>query len=335
MRPLQQLLGFLAILLFLGSASARAGEALDMVPPDSEFLFSVNTRQIIDSSLVQKFIKEQGEQLDAQVLVVKNLTGVDVLRNIDRVSLWGRIRDDESVVVQVSGHISEENLVALLKAGKHYSTRTVDGHKIHFWTDEDGGEAKCGTFLPDGSLLISNSESALKASLGAPASTSPFSSGPNAALVPAGSDKLSAWGIILKPHRSDLGSDFKGTLQAESAVAQVNLAADALSLQFTANTTSTEAAQGWEEMMKGGLALLRLQEENEGARWLAGLAKTEADPAKRSASFSLRVPITDVERMIAEKRAEKAAEAKDDDEDEKGEKGPKGEKGDKGDKGPK
>lgn len=118
----------LGLLVLAGlTAPARAAEVDPLLPADSEGVFLVNVRQILDSELVKKFalgqIKQALKGQDAQ----KNLEklGLDPLKDIDKVSggFWGKTPEDMKSVFVARGKFDPEKL---FNAASSEATKTPD-----------------------------------------------------------------------------------------------------------------------------------------------------------------------------------------------------------------
>jgi len=111
------------------AAPARAADVDPLLPADSEQVFFVNVRQILDSDLVKKFalaqIKQALEGNDAQKMM-KDL-GLDPLKDVDKVSggVWGDDPQNMKMVFVVRGKFDLEKL---FEAAKKAAEK--DGDKI-------------------------------------------------------------------------------------------------------------------------------------------------------------------------------------------------------------
>jgi hypothetical protein len=270
-------LRFLAILttaIFPLVSQAQVESPLAIVPEDREVILSLNFRKIVDSPLFQKVLEEKGgTKARARLQVFRNLTGVDLLEDLDRATFWCRIEDDSSVVLHFQGRFDREKLVNLLMANEKYRERSQMGFTIHEWYDKGEERMKYGAFLRDGSVLIANASPALEASLSVSESGKGLLSSAKADLLPDGHSSAAAWGIVFKPDRPIPGGRFKGSLQAQSLSGTVTLGTRDLVALLSVNAESPEAAQNWYDLAKGCVAFFRLQEERPELRRLAESAR--------------------------------------------------------------
>lgn len=288
---------FLLFSLFMASHVVAAENPLSWAPADSEFIASVNIRQIADSALTQRILREKGgEKFDAILQVLKGLTGMDLLKDLDRAAIWGRIDDNDSVVLLFQGRYNQETLTTLLKVNPKYQATQRSGITMHEWFDEKEKRMKYGAFLPDGSVVICNQPQGLDAVIGAHADASRgFLGTPKAKQIPSDSDSQAAWAMILRPNRALPNGKFKDTLQAESALATLTLKPEIVTVSLNVKTTTSEAAQGWLDMAKGLIALGRLQQDNTGFRKLSEVS--QVSPASDGKGIALEIRLTDQDFM--------------------------------------
>jgi hypothetical protein len=101
------------------AAPARAAEINPILPPETEAVFSVNMRQILDANLVKKFVLGQAKQMLAGNDAAKELKelGLDPLKDIDSLTggTWGK-GDDGNVVFVVKGRFDLDKMFAAAEA---------------------------------------------------------------------------------------------------------------------------------------------------------------------------------------------------------------------------
>lgn len=297
------LLGAVVVVL-MGGGEARAAEnALALAPVNAEFIFSINARQIADSALVKKALKEfGGEQAQAGIQVIKNLTGVDILKDLDRVTIWGRIKDDDSIVLVFQGKLNKDNLVTILKTNPEFAERTYKETKTYQWFDKKEKRMKYGAFLSDGSAVMANKKESLEATIDAQGKKDGFLTSEKAKWLPDGYKDASAWGVVVKPERKLPNGQLKDTLELASAAGTISLGDDKATVHAMVHTESSEAATKWLNLAQGGLALLQLQQENTQVRALAADAKVSIDADANRVTLELTVPNDTILNMIRKKR---------------------------------
>jgi len=284
---------FLLFSLFTASHAIAADNPLSWTPADSEFIASVNLRQVADSALIQRILREKGgEKVDATLQVLKSLTGVDLLKDLDRASIWCRIDDNDSVVLLFQGRFNQDTLITLLKVNPKYQATQRSGLTMHEWFDEKEKRMKYGAFLQEGSVVICNQPQGLDAAIQAHSDASKgFLGTPKAKHLPSNSDSLAAWVMIFRPERVLPNGKFKDTLQAESVLGAFVLKPETVTVSLNVKTRTPEAGQGWLDMAKGLIALGRLQQDN---AQLCNLAKgAQASLASGGKGVTLEIPMTE------------------------------------------
>lgn len=277
-------------LLCLAGGARAAADALAWAPADSEFILSINARQVADSDLAQKFLAQiGGEQAKAMLQVLKNMTGVELMKDLDRVCLFGRVKEDESILIVFQGRFREDALTTILKANPKYTQSSHGGVTIHEWFDEKEKEMRFGAFPAEGSAVIANRRESLHALIDTKGSDKGFLATDKAKLLPAGHKDVAAWGLLIRPERVFPDGDFKDTLQAGSATVTLALREGKVAARLAVNTESPEAAGLWLKMAQGGLALLQLQKENQDLRDLAASAKTSQDAASNRVALDVEI----------------------------------------------
>ncbi len=254
---------------------------------------------------MQKFLTQiGGDQAKAGLQVLNNLTGVDLMKDLDRVYVWGRVKDDNSVVAVFQGRFNHDKPITLLKANPKYAEGNYKGVTTHEWFDDKEKRVKFGAFLTDGSAVIANQRESLQATIDANGSDKGFHSTPKAQLLPSGYKDSTAWGLLIRPDRAFPNGEFKDTLQAGSATAMITLRDGKVALRLSVNTDSAEAAAQWQKLAQGGLAFLQLQKENAEARELAASAKVSLDSKANRVSLDVEIAEEKVIELIRKKKGQ-------------------------------
>jgi len=280
----------LAGMTCLSTGARAADNALDWAPADSEFILFLNARQLADSSLAQKFLTQiGGEQAKAMLQVFKNMTAVDLMKDLDRVCLFGRVKDDNSILIVLQGRFREDGLTTVLKANPKYTQSSHGGVTIHEWFDAKEKRMKFGAFPSEGSAVMANSRESLHALIDTKGSNKGFLTTDKAKLLPEGYKEVAAWGLLIRPERVFPDGDFKDTLQARSAAVAISLREGKVAARRAVNTDSTEASGLWLKMLQGGLALLQLQKENQDLRDLAASTKPSQDTGSNRVALDVEI----------------------------------------------
>lgn len=279
------------VLLLLLLPAARAQDPLSFVPPTAEMVFSINGQQVAQSPLFARVVKEiGGPQAEGGLVLLKNMTGTDFTKDIERIHLWGRMQDDASVALHIKGRLNQENLVALAKMNKGYKSGEVQGAAVHQWLDEGSGQNRFGTFLGDGSLLVANSLDAMEQALGANRQQRSFLQSASAKKVPADAGSAGIWGMVLRPERALGDTNMQNLLHASAAFLRANFGAQQVDVRTRVFTDTAQRAAQWQKMVEGVFAFAQLQEENAMLATLAERASVSAaagDSTAVDVSFAL------------------------------------------------
>lgn len=280
----------LPLLLAAPLAAQTTPDPLRWVPADAEFVACVDWRGLVDSQIFQDVLKSKTtpQQLDAALGMVKNLTGSNLLTDLDRGVVWGRIGDDASATVVVEGRFEPEKLITIIKANKDYRADNLSGLDIHHWHDDKDGKDKYGAFLDSGTLVLSGAAQNLVAARDTSTAGGGFLRTPLATLVPA-RGTTTAFALLTRPERALPAGVMDDTLQARAALATISMKPDDVVLGLVVHADSDDAANKWMQMAQGGRALLTLQTKNANAAMIAQdivIARGEGS----STSVSLALP---------------------------------------------
>ncbi|MBX7244444.1 MAG: hypothetical protein K1X53_03040 [Candidatus Sumerlaeaceae bacterium] len=278
-------------------------DPLAMAPADSEVVISANVRKVIDSALFKEATAGgEREKLETKLQVLKNLTGVDVLKEVDRLCLWGRVDRDESIVILAQGSFKSDGLIAILKANDEYKTSEIKGQTMHQWFDKKEKRTKYGLVLSEGCAAIFNSTAAVEAALDAKESGKNLLSSDKKKLLPENRDDAALWGMLVKPDAKD-SAKFKETLGVKSVAGAIVLGEKAVDVAVTAHAESAEKAGKLQDVARGIMALGSLQGENAGVRKIASGAKVGGEGD--SASLQISVANEELLALAKEKKDKK------------------------------
>jgi len=279
----------LPLLLAAPLAAQTNPDPLRWVPADAEFVACVDWRALVDSQLFQDVLKAKTtpQQLDAALGIVKNLTGSNLLTDLDRGVVWGRIGDDNSVTVVVEGRFEPEKLVTIIKANKDYRADNLAGLDFHHWHDDKDGKDKFGAFLDSGTLVLSGAAQNLVDARDTATTAGGFLRTPLAGLLPA-RGSATAYALITRPERALPAGVMDDTLQARAALLTMTMKPQDLALGLVVHADNDDAANKWMQMAQGGRALLTLQTKNANAAMIAqDIVIARGEGASTTVSLSL------------------------------------------------
>jgi hypothetical protein len=260
MRIRTSLVTFATTALLLASAGvATAADAISsLIPANSEIYFTLDTRKLIDSDVFKKLYNERLDSSKrAQIDLLNSLVGIDVLKDVNRVHIWGKIDQDDTVTAAIDGRFNKDKLVTLLKANETYDSFAEGDLTIHHWVDNKDAKERYGTFVSSDRVLVGNSKSALMNALAARKDKSAnVTSTPNASsFSPAGDAVFYAFAITPEgkagknPNLKDL----------RSAVLKCDLTKAGFTADSMINMATAQSAKDVSDLAQAALVLARLQ----------------------------------------------------------------------------
>lgn len=286
----------LAGLMLATAFAARAAEnSLNYIPKEADVIVSVNIRAIVDSGIFKK-IKELHPESQAQLEMVKNLLGVDLTKDMNRITVFGRMNNKQVGGFIVKGKFDQEKLLTMIKANPQYKTAEVGGITVHQWWEEKEKRVKYGAFLPGDMAVVWNNEETAKASLAAAKDAAlSFAGSPEAALIPASAENAIAG--VLAVNREKQGPAAKYHLSAVMAV--LNLTEDEVSVSLTVTPDSGELVSKFADIFRGLAAFGQLQPDNKAIAYVAG--RTKVETSDKSVTLTTSVEKSKVDELIAKK----------------------------------
>jgi len=274
-----------SVMLSWGSGAHALPGALSYVPADAEVVIGVNSRQINDSDILKK-IMELRPALVTRVTVLENLTGINLLRDIDRVYCYGRLKDNNSVGVIFQGRIDQQKLLALLQINPQYKSLQVGNLTVHSWYDSHDKRVKFGAFIAGDQAAIWNSQAAMEASLAAATGgAASFANAPEARLIPADADLAAGWGVLVS--RQTVGPAAK--YHIATAQGLMTFKSGGVSLLLTLTPDAQEAVPKWVEVWRGLIAFGLVQPDRPALKEIAGRSQAGATGDGKSAMMEINI----------------------------------------------
>lgn len=184
------------------AAPSQAADVPNALPAETEQVFFVNVRQIIDSEVMKKFalgqVKQALKQNDAQKALEE--LGLDPLKDIDHMfgGFWGKDPENMDAVMVMTGKFDEAKLIAAAeKAGKDKGDKIAvveeDGKKLMKMTNDKGKPAYAAVANKN-TIIAASDKKLVVAGMKAVANNSkPNLSKDLAALVLKQDEKASMW----------------------------------------------------------------------------------------------------------------------------------------------
>jgi hypothetical protein len=270
---------------------ATAIEYTKLLPADTEFIFSVNVRQILDSPLVKSTGLNQAKDALEQALqdeeirgYVKSL-GIDVFRDVNRITAAGPAnKDSDKGVIIIEGKFSPDNFK---KTAAEVSRRRGEYLKVgkigerEMWevpVPQHPGKTMFVTLADNQTLVAAASKSALRELLaqadgkkvelkkgmrevidGVDPKASLYFAALSDALIQAVQEGLKEANVPNAGKVSDMAKDLKQKLNALSGSISIN---DDLKFQVALSTKEAKVAREMAQMvtMAQGLGILALNQ---------------------------------------------------------------------------
>jgi hypothetical protein len=252
------------LLIGLGLAAAAHAKPLNQnyVPQSARWIVHVNTQAFWDSQLGSFALDALGEKEQTQLSALNTLVGSDLIKDLYGITLYGADDDDKKAVLMVHGKFNQQQLLSFIKLKDTYKELAHQGQIIYLWQDEKDDHAQHGSFARDDLVVISQSRSSVAQALDVlQGKTDTIAQGSAFAALKAGDRNSIA--VACAEELADLTKD-----QANAAMLQhatmfalaIGEQEGQLSAEVQLKTKTTEAAQQIEQMAKGMLALVSLQQ---------------------------------------------------------------------------
>lgn len=253
-------LPFMIALLSLWAvvASAATPANMNLVHRDAEFVAHVDVRKLFDSVPAQVLLAERMDTRgEALLRLIESTSGVNVMEDIDAVLVFGNEGDDDSMGVAVKARFDQQKLSTLLALAAEHSVLEVRGVEVHTWFDAGENRQKYGVFLPD-AVVVWNSRDAMDRSLEAlrDPSRAMATSDISGIFDQTDSNAVVRAGLISR--NPEAGS---ARLRMARATWDLTLTDDTARSALRVIPEEEALAPKWEDLLRGGVALMALQTE--------------------------------------------------------------------------
>lgn len=290
----------LTLLLLAGSVMPARGDLLSLVPKDDELVVGINARQIADSELFQRLVKVRPR---AGVLLryLEQQIGVNVMKDVDKVYLYGKINNEDSMGIIFKGRIDSQRILAALAKYAENTSETLHGMTVHGWRDPRAGRNKFCTFLPDGTSIFWNSREAMEASLNAAGDkAAALVDSPDGNFIPGEASPATVWiAMINRENNLHTRQDF----QINRMSAFLTMTAQDVQARMTMYLGSPDDAQRWVQMMQGVVLFAQMQSNNRLLNELARRTQINLKEDGKSAGLTTALDLANVLDMLAGKKS--------------------------------
>lgn len=277
-------------LLLASAGVASAAEAIStLIPANSEVYFTLDTRKLIDSDVFKKLYNEKlASSKKAQIELLNSLVGIDVLKDVNRVHVWGKIDQDDTVTAAIDGRFNQEKLITLLKANETYDSFADGDLTIHHWVDNKDSKERYGTFLSADRILIGNSKTALSSALEARKDKKAnVTSTPNAAAFSPAGDAV-FYGFAVTPDGK--GGKAANLKDLRSAMLKCDLNKAGFTADSMVNMATAQSAKDLSDLGQAALVLARLNGEDPELAALANAVKIKHAEGTGDITVNFAIP---------------------------------------------
>ena len=285
------------VFLCIDVANHAAEVPLAYMPNDTEVIIGANVQQIMNSNLVKNTYLST-PQATAQLEVVKNLTGIDLMSDVQNLFFYGRVDNKEAGGVILRGKFDEQKVLTLLQANPKYQTETIGGQAVHQWWEEKEKKTKYGMFLANGLAVVYNSRAALDASLAAVQDRAKsLAPAIEFSALLAEATPNSAWLVMVNLQHQGQAERYK----IQSLLGTVNLAVEKVDLALSITPQAGEDVQKWTDLLEGVVSLAELQPDHSELRNLAATAKVAPSSDSKSVRFSASLDQAQLQAILKKK----------------------------------
>jgi hypothetical protein len=267
-------LGVAALAMMLvGAPAARAADPDKLIPPDSEYVFSANIKQIVESDIVKKYALEQLKQALQGADAKKFLTdlGLDPLKDVERLIIAAQGKDaaDGKGLLIVHGKFEPMKLFqaaeAQTKKDPDHFSMVKDGKDVMFKYQPDNGNPVYGTVV-DETTVIAGTEKKMVTTALSNGSKKPTLSKDLSALISKQDDKASLWMVgVLKDKLNNLKlpkgggapANLQGQLEKMETVTVVVRVTQDVSLDVTIGMKDGDSADELGKTIDDGLTQIK------------------------------------------------------------------------------
>lgn len=151
----------LLVFLFMTSIIMGATIPKNRIPSDVQWLIHFDMNKFKTTHLFEQMQKrEKPFQITKKVDKLNKTFKIDVFKDIDSVTVFGKEGREENTAVLVSGNLDKEHLLWLLGIAESHDEEAYGQFTIHYWDDDE-----VGAFVDDRTVLIAGSETSIKDTL--------------------------------------------------------------------------------------------------------------------------------------------------------------------------
>ena len=157
----------------LNLCAAESGD----LPAETRWVLSLDLHAIqksaLASSLLKQFEAGRREKAERQIAGFNAMFGIDLLKDIRRVTLAGSGSTDKGGVAYIEADLDEQRFTTVLAMAKQYTSSDHGGVAVQSWFDDNDKKTKFVTFAKPGLVLLSDTKEPMLSALDAIAKRKP------------------------------------------------------------------------------------------------------------------------------------------------------------------
>lgn len=258
-----------AALLFIAGPAHAELAALDLIrfmPQELDIVIGVDPGATAGTEFYKQVKARAGlAQLDQGIAAMEEVTGVNLLQDVQAIALGSYMgREGEGVVV-VRGAWDRDYLVGLVGLNPSYSEKYVGDHVIHSWYDAEKQKIANAAFIRDDVLAISDQAPLLESVLAVVSGAKPAFA---PAHDPAAATSAVAFAMASRPAQPGPDITANPVLNVlKTATVFVVPGASGVRLAATGTTLDPQMAPLVAQLTQGAAAMLQLQYAPDAAPW--------------------------------------------------------------------
>lgn len=263
MKKIIVLLLVLVIFLLLPAAAEADSLQTSIIPENTQWLLHFDMKKFASTRVCNLLLGENGVGKLYKAKKMFEGFGIDPLKDITGITIFGPGQDKDKVVVSFAGNLNKDYLLSLLGGVKSHKEFKHGKYRIHNWD-----RCEFGAFVNDNLLLITKDESAIKQTLDVidgkkknitkTKLMSYLKDMPKGAFLEAVAENISS---IMGEHKPYI---LKKTGMAFFLALEQN---ENLKLRLKMTTDTPETAKNIEQIIKGFMSLATLQQEGKDPKW--------------------------------------------------------------------
>lgn len=280
----------LAVMFFLVLPAVVQGGSLQtsIIPENTQWLLHVDMKKFVSTTLCDKLLG-----IDSKINTTKqhmaDKFGIDLLKDITGFTIFGSGKDRGKAVVSIAGNLDKEHLLSLLAGAKYHKKIEHGKHTIHNW---GRSYSEFGAFANDNLLLFAKDERAIKDVLDVIAGKKGNITKSKMMSYLKGIPQDTFFEAVAENISSIVGERQPYILQKTGMAFFLALEKnDNLKLKLKMTTDTAETANNIEQIVKGFMSLIKLQQNKKEAhpKW------DQAEKLMEALKISVRGNIIEME----------------------------------------